>query len=62
MDRRQNVVLDGYSLSFRTTYSSVPQGSILGPFLFSLDINDMSCVIANNLRLFANNTSLNIVI
>lgn len=42
--------------------AAVPQGSILGPFLVLLYINDITDEIANNMRLFADGTSLFVVV
>ena len=58
-NRTQSVYLRGVR-SFKTcTHRGVPQGSILGPVLFSLYINDLPLVIQNAKRnLFVDDTSL----
>lgn len=62
MNRKQRVVLDGFTSSIGSTSSGVPQGSVLGPFLFLLYINDISSDLTNNVRHFADDTSLYVVV
>ena len=57
-NRSQQVVLDGYTSSPRSTNSGVPKGTVLRPFLFLLYINDISKNLQNPVRLFADDTSL----
>ena len=57
-NRKQRVVLPGAESEWTYIRVGVPQGSILGPLLFLLFINDIVKNIGSNIRLFADDTSL----
>ena len=57
-DRFQRVLLKGQTSSWRPVLTGVPQGSILGPFLFLIYINELPNELKSNAKLFADDTSL----
>ncbi|MES9881747.1 MAG: reverse transcriptase family protein [Sedimenticola sp.] len=61
-DRQQRVVINGQSSDWKNVTAGVPQGSILGPLLFLIYINDIVNNIQSNIRLFADDTSLFIIV
>ena len=57
-DRRQRVVVDGEVSNWKPVLSGVPQGSVLGPILFLIYINDLDDSITSNVLKFADDTKL----
>ena len=62
-DRRQREILPGVNSDWSNIFAVVPQGqgSILGPLLFLIFLNDIVNKIGSCLRLFADDTSLFII-
>ena len=58
-NRTQQVVVDGHMSIIALIMSGVPQGTVLGPILFLMFINDIaSCVLHSTLRCFADDTRI----
>ena len=57
-NRTQTTVVNGVHSSYVEVASGVPQGSVLGPMLFLLYINDINNAIKSQIKLFADDSVL----
>ena len=57
-NRRQYTVVNGIKSQSKLIAKGVPQGSVLGPILFTLFVNDMKTATSLEPRLFADDTNL----
>ena len=57
-NRRQRVVVNGQCSDWKNITSGIPQGSVLGPILFVIFINDMPDAIACCMKLYADDAKV----
>ena len=62
LSERKRVVINNSISSWRDINAGVPQGSILGPLLFIVFINDILTDINSTIKLFADDTSLYLIV
>ena len=57
-DRQQRVSINGAKSDWAPVTSGVPQGTVLGPLLFLVFVNDLPACVSSGLKLFADDTKL----
>jgi len=57
-DRKQRVILNGKVSKWLPVLSGVPQGSVLGPLLFLIYVNDIDDCVSSKISKFADDTKL----
>ena len=57
-DRKQKVLVNGVESSWSPVESGIPQGSILGPILFTLFVNDIPSNIKTFISMYADDTKI----
>ena len=57
-NRQQRVNVNGSCSDWSNVISGVPQGSVLGPLLFIVYVNDLPEAVPSNIAIFADDTKL----
>ena len=57
-DRKQRVSVEWETSAWTALHSGMPQGSVLGPLLFLVCINDLEDGVASNILKFADDTKI----
>ena len=57
-NRSQRVMVNGVCFEWTNVTSGIPQGSVLGPILFTIFINDVPISISSHVKIFADDTKI----
>ncbi|KAK3090353.1 hypothetical protein FSP39_011129 [Pinctada imbricata] len=57
-DRKQQVSVNGQNSTWHRVTSGIPQGSVVGPLLFVIFINDLPDIVESTVYLFADDTKI----
>jgi hypothetical protein len=57
-NRKQRVMVNGVSSEWTKVTSGIPQGSVLGPILFTIFINDLPIALDSHVKIFADDTKI----
>ena len=57
-NRKQHVIINGTQSQEANVSSGIPQGSVLGPMLFVIFINDLPANVKSNVKMFADDTKV----
>ena len=52
------VILNGCAAEWTEVLSGVPQGSVLGPLLFLIYVNELSRIVNSSIKMFANDIKI----
>ena len=52
------VIVEEVESSWTEVKSGVPQGSVMGPLLYLLFVNDLPDMVTNGIKMFADNTKI----
>ena len=58
LGRTQKVSVNGKESNWKEVISGIPQGSVLGPLLFVIYINDLPDILESDAFLFADDTKI----
>ena len=55
-NRKMRVVVNGYAADWVEVLNGVPQGSVIGPLLFLIYVNELPEIVRSSIKLLADDT------